>query len=58
MSAPHPSHHQSKDEALECPDCESGRRWVSKHGGNDPDVRDVRCERCDGSGKLDAEKAA
>lgn len=36
----------------ECPDCEEGRRYVSKWGGNDPDVWTVRCDRCDGTGEL------
>lgn len=36
-----------------CPDCEDGTRWVSRHGGNDPDVRALRCETCDGTGEIE-----
>lgn len=35
-----------------CPDCDDGIRWVSRHGGNDPDVSPVRCDRCDGEGEV------
>lgn len=35
-----------------CPHCEDGTRWVSRHGGNDPDVWPVPCEECDGAGNV------
>ena len=35
---------------LPCPDCEDGTRWVSRYGGNDPDVWARQCESCDGDG--------
>jgi hypothetical protein len=35
---------------LPCPDCEEGKREVSRYGGNDPDTWLIRCETCDGSG--------
>ena len=40
----------AKQHPLQCPDCEDGTRWVSRHGGNDPDVWAVECESCNGSG--------
>jgi len=36
----------------ECPHCEDGTVWRSRHGGNDPDVWAVRCEECDGTGEV------
>lgn len=38
---------------IECPDCEDGRQWKSRYGGNDPDVWPVTCERCGGSGVIE-----
>ena len=35
-----------------CDDCEDGTRWVSRHGGLDPDVWPVRCDACDGAGEV------
>ena len=35
---------------IDCPHCEDGTVWRSRHGGNDPDVWAVRCEECDGTG--------
>jgi hypothetical protein len=35
-----------------CNACEAGTRWVSRHGGLDPDVWPVRCDACDGTGTL------
>ena len=37
---------------IECPHCEDGTIWKSKHGGNDPDVWAVKCEACDGTGVI------
>jgi len=35
-----------------CHDCEDGFRYIPRLGGNDPDVRRVRCEYCDGEGEI------
>lgn len=35
-----------------CPHCEDGTRWVSRRGGNDPDVSPEYCEACDGEGEV------
>jgi hypothetical protein len=35
-----------------CNTCEAGTRWVSRHGGLDPDARPVRCDACDGTGEV------
>jgi len=35
---------------IPCPHCEDGLRWVSRYGGNDPDVWSVECEDCEGTG--------
>lgn len=33
-----------------CPDCDDGLRYVSRHGGNDPDVRvEGPCHTCNGA---------
>ncbi len=40
---------------IECPDCEEGKVWASRWGGNDPDVWAVPCKRCDGTGVLDVD---
>ena len=36
---------------LPCPHCEDGTRWVSRYGGNDPDVWATQCPECDGAGQ-------
>lgn len=41
----------------ECPDCEGGRQWFSRWGGNDPDVWAVKCKRCDGHGAVVADES-
>jgi hypothetical protein len=35
---------------IPCPHCEDGLRWVSRYGGNDPNVWSVECEDCEGTG--------
>jgi hypothetical protein len=37
---------------IDCPHCEDGVGFKSRHGGNDPDVWAVRCEECDGTGEV------
>jgi len=37
---------------IPCEHCEDGRRWVSRYGGNDPDVWDAGpCPVCSGTGE-------
>lgn len=36
---------------VNCPDCEDGTRWRNQWGGNDPDVRPIVCEYCEGTGE-------
>jgi hypothetical protein len=33
-----------------CQSCEDGRQWVSRYGGNDPDVWARECPDCGGEG--------
>ena len=35
-----------------CPHCEEGTRYVSRRGGNDPNVSPEFCETCDGEGEV------
>lgn len=39
---------------LPCTKCQGeGRRFESRYGGNDPDVRDAgQCDACEGSGNM------
>jgi ssDNA-binding Zn-finger/Zn-ribbon topoisomerase 1 len=43
---------------LPCPECGgSGRIYLSRYGGNDPDVRDGgACDACHGSGDAECEE--
>ena len=37
---------------ITCDACEDGTVWVSRHGGNDPDVYATACFFCRGLGKV------
>ena len=43
---------QHAPDAPRCPHCEDGTKWVSRYGGNDPDVWAVECDDCDGGGNV------
>jgi hypothetical protein len=48
-----PSRDAGPMRVAECPSCEDGKVWKSRYGGNDPDVWDVPCEHCGGSGLIE-----
>lgn len=40
----------------ECSRCDGeGKIWVSRHGGNDPDVCGKKCPGCDGAGVVEVD---
>lgn len=39
---------------IACEACEDGTVWVSRHGGNDPDVWATECADCCGRGTVTA----
>lgn len=40
----------------ECHSCHGeGRIWVSRYGGNDPDVGSKPCHTCDGAGVVEVD---
>lgn len=42
---------------MNCPSCGGeGHVYKSRYGGNDPDVWEVTCESCDGSGGQECER--
>lgn len=41
---------------IQCPDCGGfGKVFVPRRGGNDPDGREIICERCAGEGAIEEE---
>ena len=45
--------HSLPSAPLACPDCDDGRHWTSRYGGNDPDVwTDGPCHTCHGTLEL------
>lgn len=44
-------------ELIQCPSCEGfGVIWLPRRGGNDPDGREITCERCEGGGAITEER--
>jgi hypothetical protein len=46
----------SRWRTVDCEYCEEGTIWKSRYGGNDPNVWPVRCEECNGTGKIEIEE--